>query len=495
MTIPLLEVENISKFFPGVKALQNVSFAVDKGEIHALIGENGAGKSTLIKVLSGVYQPEEGGLVTMEGKELGVLDPLTSLHHGIVVIYQDFSLFPNLSVLENITLGSYVEQNRKLVNYKEMRRVASDLLKQLDIDNIGLDESLGDLSVARQQLVAIARALANDAKLLILDEPTSSLSSSEVEKLFEIMFALKERGISMLFVSHKLDEIYKVSDRLSILRDGRYIGTYNSNEISESEVIALMVGRQINYTIYPKRRLEDPLLEVRNFSKQGNYKDINFTLHHGEVLGITGLVGAGRTEVVKSIFGLNPEDEGVLLLNGEETKIKNPSEAMANGIAFIPENRLSEGLVLRKSTSENLTLTLLEELSNRLGLLNQKKRSEVVTTWIDKLDIRPNNANLFAAKLSGGNQQRVVIAKWLATNPKILIVDEPTNGIDVGAKAEIHRLLRQLAESGLGIIVVSSELPEILAICDRVVVMKRGRVTTQLFCEGLSQEDIMSRAI
>ncbi len=495
MTIPLLEVESISKFFPGVKALQNVSFAVDKGEIHALIGENGAGKSTLIKVLSGVYQPEEGGLVTMEGEELGVLDPLTSLHHGIVVIYQDFSLFPNLSVLENITLGSYVEQNKKLVNYKEMRRVASDLLKQLDIDNIGLDESLGDLSVARQQLVAIARALANDAKLLILDEPTSSLSSSEVEKLFEIMFALKERGISMLFVSHKLDEVYKVSDRLSILRDGRYVGTYDSKAISESEVIALMVGRQINYTIYPKRRLEEPLLEVRNFSKQGNYKDINFTLHQGEVLGITGLVGAGRTEVVKSIFGLNPEDEGVLLLNGAETKIKSPSEAMSNGIAFIPENRLSEGLVLRKSTSENLTLTLLEELSNRLGLLNQKKRSEVVTTWIDKLDIRPNNAHLFTAKLSGGNQQRVVIAKWLATNPKILIVDEPTNGIDVGAKAEIHRLLRELAESGLGIIAVSSELPEILAICDRVVVMKRGRVTAQLFCEGLSQEDIMSRAI
>src|SRR5690554_972113 len=376
-----------------------------------------------------------------------------------------------------------------------MRRVASDLLKQLDIDNIGLDESLGDLSVARQQLVAIARALANDAKLLILDEPTSSLSSSEVEKLFEIMFALKERGISMLFVSHKLDEVYKVSDRLSILRDGRYVGTYDSKAISESEVIALMVGRQINYTIYPKRRLEEPLLEVRNFSKQGNYKDINFTLHQGEVLGITGLVGAGRTEVVKSIFGLNPEDEGVLLLNGEETKIKNPSEAMSNGIAFIPENRLSEGLVLRKSTSENLTLTLLEELSNRLGLLNQKKRSEVVTTWIDKLDIRPNNAHLFTAKLSGGNQQRVVIAKWLATNPKILIVDEPTNGIDVGAKAEIHRLLRELAESGLGIIVVSSELPEILAICDRVVVMKRGRVTAQLFCEGLSQERSEERRV
>lgn len=495
MTIPLLEVENISKFFPGVKALQGVELSVEKGEIHALIGENGAGKSTLIKVLSGVYQPEEGGRIAMEGEELRTLNPLTSLNHGIVVIYQDFSLFPNLSVLENITLGRYVEQNKKLVNYKEMRKVASKILKQLDIDNIGLDESLGDLSVARQQLVAIARALANDAKLLILDEPTSSLSSSEVEKLFDIMFALKERGISMLFISHKLDEVYKVSDRLSILRDGRYIGTFNSPEIGESEVIALMVGRQINYTIYPKRRLETPLLEVRSFSKQGNYKDINFTLHQGEVLGITGLVGAGRTEVVKSIFGLNPEDEGVLLLNGEEIKIKSPTEAMENGIAFIPENRLSEGLVLRKSTQENLTLTLLEELSNRLGLINQKRSGEVVTTWIDKLDIRPSNPSLFTAKLSGGNQQRVVIAKWLATSPKILIVDEPTNGIDVGAKAEIHRLLRELAQSGLGIIVVSSELPEILAICDRVVVMKRGRVTAQLFCEGLSQEDIMSRAI
>ncbi|MFA7540271.1 MAG: sugar ABC transporter ATP-binding protein, partial [Sphaerochaetaceae bacterium] len=449
----------------------------------------------LIKILSGVYQPEEGGKITMEGEDLGVLDPLISLNKGIVVIYQDFSLFPNLSVLENITLGSYVEQNRKLVNYKEMRKIANEMLRQLAIDNIDLDESLGDLSVARQQLVAIARALANDAKLLILDEPTSSLSSSEVEKLFEIMHSLKERGISMIFISHKLDEVYRISDRLSILRDGRYIGTYKADELNEQELIAKMVGREIIYTIYPKRKLTEPLLEVKKFSKQGNYKDINFTLHKGEVLGITGLVGAGRTEVVKSVFGLNPQDEGVLLLDGQEVAIKNPSEAMRNGIAFIPENRLTEGLVLRKSTQENLTLTLLEELSGRLGLLNPKKSDKVAASWIEKLDIRPSNPHLFTAKLSGGNQQRVVIAKWLATNPKILIVDEPTNGIDVGAKAEIHRLLRQLAETGLGIIVVSSELPEILAVCDRVVVMKRGRVTAQLFCEGLSQEDIMSRAI
>jgi len=494
-TTPLLEIENISKNFPGVKALQNVELAINKGEIHALIGENGAGKSTLIKILSGVYQPEPDGIIKMGDEILTNLDPLISLHHGIVVIYQDFSLFPNLSVLENITLGRYVEQDKRLVNYNEMRSVAKEMLQQLDVDNIDLDVPLGDLSVARQQLVAIARALANNAKLLILDEPTSSLSNTEVQKLFQIMFSLKARGISMLFISHKLDEVFEISDRFSVLRDGKYVGTYNADELDESQLIALMVGRQISYTMYPKRHLDEPLLEIQNFTKKGNFKDINFTLHRGEVLGITGLVGAGRTEVVKSIFGLNTADEGVLLLEGKEISIKTPTEAMDTGIAFIPENRLLEGLVLKKSTRENLALTLLESLSNKLGLINQTKREKLVKTWIKKLEIRPDNPSLLTAKLSGGNQQRVVIAKWLATEPKILIVDEPTNGIDVGAKAEIHKLLRSLAEAGLGIIVVSSELPEILAICDRVVVMRRGRVTAKMFCEGLSQEDIMSKAI
>jgi ABC-type sugar transport system ATPase subunit len=494
MEAPLLEIENISKFFPGVKALQNVGFSINKGEIHALIGENGAGKSTLIKILSGIYQPEPDGIIKMGGEVLTHLDPLTSLHHGIVVIYQDFSLFPNLSVLENITLGRYVKRNKRLVDYKEMRKIAKDALTQLGVE-VDLDILLGDLSVARQQLVAIARALANNAKLLILDEPTSSLSNTEVQKLFDIMFSLKEKGISLLFISHKLDELFAVSDRFSILRDGKFIGTYDENELDDDQLIALMVGRQINYTIYPKRHLDIPLLEVKSLTKKGNFKDVNFTLHKGEVLGITGLVGAGRTEVVKSIFGLNTADEGTLLLNGKDIIIKTPTDAMHSGIAFVPENRLSEGLVLRKSTKENLGLTLLDVLSNRMGLINPTKQDEMVATWMKKLEIRPNNPELLAAKLSGGNQQRVVIAKWLATEPKILIVDEPTNGIDVGAKAEIHKLLRSLAETGLGIIVVSSELPEILAICDRVVVMRRGRVTANMYCEGLNQEDIMSKAI
>ncbi|MDC7244673.1 MAG: sugar ABC transporter ATP-binding protein [Sphaerochaetaceae bacterium] len=494
MATPLIEIDHISKFFPGVKALQDVSFSIETGEIHALIGENGAGKSTLIKILSGIYQPEPGGIIRMEGEQLSHLDPLTSLHHGIVVIYQDFSLFPNLSVLENITLGRFVKRGRKLVDYKEMRKVASKSLEQLGVE-IDLDTSLGDLSVARQQLVAIARALANNAKLLILDEPTSSLSSSEVDKLFEIMRSLKSRGISLLFISHKLDELFAISDRFSILRDGRYIGTYGENELDDDQLIALMVGRQINYTIYPKRYLDDPLLEVQHLTKKGNYKDINFTLHKGEILGITGLVGAGRTEVVKSIFGLNSSDEGSILFEGKEITIKNPTDAMTSGIAFIPENRLSEGLVLRKSMRENLALTILESLSNSFGLIDQSEREKIVKEWVARLEIRPDNPDLLAAKLSGGNQQRVVIAKWLATEPKILIVDEPTNGIDVGAKAEIHKLLRSLAETGLGVIVVSSELPEILSICDRVVVMRRGRVTADLHCEGLNQEDIMSKAI
>ena len=490
----LIEIKNISKFFPGVKALKNVGFSINTGEIHALIGENGAGKSTLIKILSGVYQPEPDGSIKMNGNDLENLTPLESLRSGIVVIYQDFSLFPNLSVMENIALGNSVEKNEKLISWKSMEKIAEDALQQLGV-SMDLQTPLGELSVARQQLVAIARALANNARLLILDEPTSSLSKGEVKKLFDIMYALKKKGIALLFISHKLDELFAISDRFTILRDGQYIGTYSDDELDDDQLISLMVGRKIEYKVYPKNRKEDPLLQVENFSKKGNFIDINFTLHKGEILGLTGLVGAGRTEVAQAIFGLNPVDEGRMLLEGRELIINSPSDAVKAGISYVPENRLQEGLVLRKSIEDNISLTVLDSLSSRNGLINFQKKEKLTEKWMDQLGIRPKIPQMLASKLSGGNQQRVVVSKWLATEPRILIVDEPTNGIDIGAKAEIHQLLRELANTGLGIIVISSELPEILAITDRVAVMRHGRITAQMFCEDLNQEDIMSKAL
>lgn len=494
MSKPLLEIQHISKFFPGVKALQDISFSVDKAEIHALIGENGAGKSTLIKVLSGINKPENGGTIAMNGHRLDNLTPIQSLKEGIVVIYQDFSLFPNLSVMENIALGLCVKKNEKIINWKEMAKIAEQALVQLGVKNIDIRVKISELSVAKQQLVAIACAIVNDAKLLILDEPTSALSSDDVKNLFRIMQSLKAKGISMLFISHKLDELFAVADRFTVLRDGQCIGTYNKDELTNDKLIALMVGRKIEYKIYDKRKCNEPLLEVRSLSKKGNFKDISFTLNKGEIFGLTGLVGAGRTEIVSSLFGLNEPDSGCVLLDGKEINIRHPNEAVKQGIAFVPENRLREGLVLRKTSEDNITVTVLDKLSHRFGLLDMKKKHDLAEHWMKTLEIKPNYLDMEAGKYSGGNKQRIVIAKWLATEPKVLIVDEPTNGIDIGAKAEIHELLYNLAKSGLGIIVISSELPEILSICDRVAVVRHGKIQKILPCEGLTQEYIMNLA-
>ena len=493
MTQALVEIRNITKQFPGVTALQDVSFTVNEGEIHALIGENGAGKSTMIKILSGLYKPEAGGEVIFAGEPIKSFTALESLQRGIVVIYQDFSLFSNLTVMENIALGPYVKDGKHMVDWKKMEETARKTLDKLQFQ-VDLHAPVGSLSVAKQQIVAIARALANKARLLVLDEPTSALSRGEVTKLFEIMRSLKKEGISLLFISHKLDEIFTISDRLTVFRDGKCMGTFEREEMDYDRMIHLMVGRKIEYKIFEKNRQDDVVLELKNFSKAGQFRDISFKLNRGEILGITGLVGAGRTEVAQTIFGLNHPDSGELILEGKRVVIENPQEAVAKGIAYVPENRLQEGLVLRKPIKDNLVLTVLRSIS-KFGLVNREKKTDLVAGWMEKLTIRPPMPDILTSKLSGGNQQRVVLAKWLATSPKILIVDEPTNGIDVGAKTEIHQILRDLAKSGIGIIVISSELPEILAIADRVIIMRRGRITDEKFCEGLNQEELLSKAI
>ena len=490
---PFLRLTNVSKTFPGVNALTNINFDVRPGEVHGLIGENGAGKSTLIKVLAGVYQPDPGAEIEIEGEKVTALTPTESMRRGVMVIYQDFSLFPTLSVKENIAFSQQIEKRRRLIDWKAMEETSRRALSTLGVE-IDLNARLSSLSTARQQLVAIARALVYDAKLLVMDEPTSALSSGEVEHLFRVVNELKARGMAIIFISHKLDELFKITDRMTVLRDGHYIGTRISSETDTNEIITMMVGREIKEQHLAGKNIGETVLEVKNISKRGNYQDVSFSVRRGEVLGITGLVGAGRTETVRALFGLNPPDSGEILLEGRKIAPKSPAQAQALGIAYVPESRQTEGLVLQQDSESNLTLSILRRFV-RNGLIRFSERRKKAVELIEQLNVKPAYPHMQVDKFSGGNQQKIVVAKWLATNPKVLIVDEPTNGIDVGAKTEIHHLLRELADEGMAVIMVSSELPEILSISDRVLVMRRGRINGEFNADGLSQEQIMEKAV
>lgn len=487
-----IRLKNVSKTFPGVNALTNINFDVRRGEVHGLIGENGAGKSTLIKVLAGVHQPDPGAEIEIEGEKITGLTPTESMRRGIMVIYQDFSLFPTLTVKENIAFSEQIDKKRKLVDWKAMEETSKRALSILGVD-IDLNAKLGSLSTARQQLVAIARALVYDAKLLVMDEPTSALSSGEVQHLFKIVEELKSRGIGIIFISHKLDELFYISDRMTVLRDGQYIGTRNADETDVNEIITMMVGREIKEEHMGGTNIGEPIMEVKNISKVGNYQNISFNVRRGEVLGITGLVGAGRTETVRALFGLNPPDSGEIYMEGKRINPKTPAEAQALGIAYVPESRQTEGLVLEQNAESNITLSILKNFVKN-GLVNFKKRRSSSVELIEQLNVKPAYPHMQVSKFSGGNQQKIVLAKWLATKPKVLIVDEPTNGIDVGAKTEIHMLLRKLADEGMAVIMVSSELPEILSISDRILVMRRGRINGE-FSGTATQEQIMEKAI
>ncbi|MDI9505392.1 MAG: sugar ABC transporter ATP-binding protein [Clostridiales bacterium] len=488
-----IRLENVSKTFPGVNALTNINFDVRGGEIHGLIGENGAGKSTLIKVLAGVHKPDPGAVIEIDGERVDSLTPTESMRRGIMVIYQDFSLFPTLTVKENIAFSEQIERKRRLVNWKEVEEVSKRALSILGVD-IDLNARLNTLSTARQQLVAIARALVYDSKLLVMDEPTSALSSGEVENLFRIMRDLRSRGMGIIFISHKLDELFSIVDRMTVLRDGMYIGTRNAGETDVNEIITMMVGREIKQEHMGGTNIGEIVLEVQDISKRGNFSNVTFNLRRGEILGITGLVGAGRTETVRALFGLNPPDSGTILLEGKPIAPKSPAEAQALGIAYVPESRQTEGLVMQQDAESNITLSILKTFQKNM-LIQFPERSKRSVELMQQLNVKPAYPFMQAAKFSGGNQQKIVVAKWLATKPKVLIVDEPTNGVDVGAKTEIHQLLRQLADEGMAVIMVSSELPEILSISDRVLVMRRGRINGEFEAKGLTQERIMERAV
>ena len=488
----ILEFRNVSKTYPGVKALDGISFCVEQGQVHVIIGENGAGKSTLIKVLTGVEQPDSGSEILIDDKITTMDIPLNALQKGIVAIYQDFSLFDNLTVAENIAMGQQVEKRRSFVDWKMIRKQARLALEKVNL-NIELDELVGNISVAKKQLVAIARALVYDVKLLIMDEPTSCLSKGEVQHLFEIIRSLKAEGITILFVSHKMEEIFEIGDVISVLRDGQYKGTLPKEKAIPDDLIELMCGRKIIYKKYERRKLSDVILKVEGLSKKDNYKDINFELRRGEILGITGLVGAGRSEVALTLFGLNKADSGEITINGKPVSINSTHEAIEHKIGFVPENRLTEGLALTQSVKRNLLIAIIKTLQKGL-FLDEAKMHKTSEEWMNKLNIRPGIPEMAANKLSGGNQQRVVLAKWLAISPEILIVDEPTAGIDVGAKEDLHRLLRELSDEGMSIIVVSSELPEIISISDRILVMKRGRIVAE-FEDDVTQQQILNTAV
>lgn len=480
----LLRMENISKSFPGVQALSNVSLEVRTGEILGLVGENGAGKSTLMKILSGVY-PMDSGQLFLAGEPIQIQNPHHAQALGISIIYQEFNLMPNLTVMENVFIGR--EPDRFVfVDWGRLKQQTQRLLDRLNV-RLSPSAMVRDLSVAEQQMVEIAKALSVQAQVIIMDEPTSALTDAEVQTLFATMDELRRQGISMIFISHRLEEVLSICDRIAVLRDGRHVATLDAAEATEDQIIRLMVGRTLSEFFHKEEAAQiadDIILEVRGLSRKGTkldpsaivLDDVSFQLRRGEILGLAGLVGSGRTEVARTIFGADPRDSGDIYVNGERVDIRSPLAAIRHGIGFVPEDRKEQGLVLNLAVRENITLASLDRLTQN-GFVRLGEERQRVQEYIDRLQVRTPSMEQRVLNLSGGNQQKVVIAKWLLLQPNILIMDEPTRGIDVGAKTEIYDLMRKLAESGVGLIMISSELPEVLAMSDRIVCMREGCVT------------------
>ena len=493
----VLEAKGIMKTFPGVKALQDVDFALEPQEIHALMGENGAGKSTLVKVLTGVYQAD-GGTITIGDKVLQRIETTKQAFDlGISVIHQELNLLPHLDVATNIYIGRLPKTALGLVDWKKVHADADEVLRQVAAD-FDSHDIVRDLSVSQQQLVEIAKSVSRKAKILFFDEPTSSLTPAEVQNLFRIMRNLKEQGITMVYISHKLDEIEEIADRITVMRDGRKVITKNMKDVSMDEIISAMVGGMITNR-YPKNYVEigGPIFEVKDLNRKGVLHDINFTLRSGEILGITGLMGAGRTELARAIFGADPIDSGEIFVEGKKVKIRNVSDAINAGIGLLTEDRKTQGLLLNLSVNDNTAIAALnsKKASKKLtvrGMLHKKKIRENTELYCKKLQVKTPSIQQKVVNLSGGNQQKVIIGKWLSTDSKILIFDEPTRGIDVGTKAEIYKIMEELAASGVGIIMISTELPETLGISDRVLVMRKGRIVAELDPKKTSEEEIVS---
>ncbi|MGN2416968.1 sugar ABC transporter ATP-binding protein [Citrobacter freundii] len=495
MSETFLQMSHITKRFPGVLALSNVDFALRKGEVHALLGENGAGKSTLMKILSGVYQPDEGDII-FEGQSVSFANPLSAQSAGITIIHQEFNLFPELTVEENIFIGrEFCKNNRWRLDEKQQRQAAIDILQKLNL-NISPETLVADLTVAQQQMVEIAKAISVNAKILIMDEPTAALTETEIDSLFQVTRLLKEQGTGIVYISHRLEELALIADRATVMRDGQFIATVDYDAVKISDLIAMMVGRDLG-NIYPRRgslAQRKPVLEVSGLTRNGVLNNIDFTLYQGEILGFAGLMGAGRTELARAIFGADPIDGGTLKLNGKVTVIKDIPDAIQQGISYLTEDRKKEGLALGLSVERNIMLGNYPEYSDRYGNVDSKRCQKTSEEQVKALRIKTPHLEQAALNLSGGNQQKIIIARWVCKDTDILIFDEPTRGIDVGAKLEIYELMNRLVAKGKSIIMISSELPEVLGMCDRILVMRNGRITGELASDDATQEKIMQYA-
>ncbi len=489
----LVEVKGIDKSFPGVHALDNVDLTVRKGEVHALVGENGAGKSTLVKILTGVYSKDRGE-IRWKGQPVEIPSPAQAQAMGISLIPQELSLVPQLSAAENMYMGRLPLDRFTLVDRNALNREAARVFQLLEI-KFSPTQVVGDLPVAEQQMVAIAKALSLKAELIIMDEPTSSITERESQRLFETILRLKGQGVSVIYISHRLEEIFAIADTVTVLRDGKLVSTFPIGQVGVDQIISMMVGRDVT-ELFPKEEapIGEPLLEVRNLKREGIVKDVSFTLHSGEILGLAGLVGAGRSELARVIYGIDPRDGGEVLVDGKPVKIRSPKDAIALGIGFAPEDRRKQGLVLGMPVRQNISLAVLRTL-HKLGLIDVRREQEVAETYRERLAIRTAGLDQKVLNLSGGNQQKVVIAKWLATESKVLILDEPTRGIDVGTKAEIRHLMCELAGRGTGILLISSELSEVMQMSDRVLVICEGRVTGEFRRGEGTSEQVMTCAV
>jgi len=486
-------MNNITKTFGGVRALNDVSLKVGLGEIHALVGENGAGKSTLVKILAGACQKDKGS-IKISGHEVSIANPHIGRKLGIAIIYQEFALVPDLTVAENIFLDR-LGQKKGLINWQMLYSHAAELTKRIGFD-IDPRTVVAELSVACQQVVEIAKALSENARILILDEPTAVLAPREVSRLFEVLRNLKQQGTSIIYISHRLEEVFKIADRITVLKDGFASGSFLREEVTSDKIISLMIGRKLT-SMFPKRerRLGNEVLRVSGLSKGNKVRDVCFSLRAGEVLGIAGLVGSGRTETARAVFGVGGQARGKIVLDGSVLRIKSPADAVKAGIGLVPEDRKAQGAILSMSLRENVTMPRLIKAVAGLGLINKAKEKKTTGELIQRLAIKADSTEAKVEDLSGGNQQKVVLAKWFGTNCKVIILDEPTRGVDVGAKAEIYSLLSDLARRGLGIIVISSEMNELIGTCDRVVVMRDGRIQDVLEKEAVSEENIMRLAV
>ena len=489
----LIKLTGVSKYFAGVRALQNIDLVINEGEIRCLAGENGSGKSTLIKVLSGFYTPEEG-TIEINGKVFERLTTNQAITEGIQVIYQDFSVFPNLTVAENIAIAKERLDNKKMVNWKNIRANAQRAIDMLGID-LDPEAILGGLPVASKQLVAICRAILQDAKLIIMDEPTTALTHKEVKALFDLSRRLQSNGISILFVSHKIEEVFEIAESITILRNGHKVAEGPMKDFDSKSFIHHMTGRTLAPNVFvPNITSKEPVMKVESIGLTDVFEDISFELYPGEIIAITGLLGSGRSEIARAMFGLEKITHGRILIDGKEVKPGSVPDAVKNGIVYVPEDRLTEGLFMSQSVSNNIASASIDQILVN-GLINNSKLTEQADSWIERLHIVTPSGASPARNLSGGNQQRLVLSKWLATNPKVIILNGPTVGIDVGSKEDIHRITRDYASKGMGVIIISDDFPEVLENCSRVILLSKGRIADQRSCEGLTSETLRGMLI